>query len=130
MIVPGKAENCLSIDDLFLETMKIVELLMNCSYKCWMLFDPLFSQVNWCCTYEIVVGQLPMPKHLNNCFGVFGFSFGRPMNEDRCRIGVINPLGYINISAKECYKSLHSDIDQNNGEKKTENNLIIMVSRL
>ncbi len=34
------------------------------------------------------------------------------MNEDRCRIEVINPLGYINISAKGCYKALHSDIDQ------------------
>ena len=42
--------------------------------------------------------------------GVFGFNFGRPMNEDRCRIEVINPLGYINISAEGCYKTLHSDI--------------------
>jgi len=44
--------------------------------------------------------------------GVFGFSFGRPMNEDRCKIEMLNALGYINISAKGCYKDLHNDIDQ------------------
>ena len=44
--------------------------------------------------------------------GVTGFNFGRPMNEDRCRIEVINPLGYINTSAKGFYKALHSDIDK------------------
>ena len=37
------------------------------------------------------------------------------MNEDRCRIEVINPMGYINISEKGCYEALHSDIDQNIG---------------
>lgn len=34
------------------------------------------------------------------------------MNEDRCRIEILNPLGYINTLAKGYYKSLHSDIDQ------------------
>lgn len=53
-----------------------------------------------------------MPEHLNNCFRVLGFSFGRPMNEDRCRIYILNPLGNINILAKGCYKALHNDIDQ------------------
>jgi len=48
--------------------------------------------------------------------GVFGFSFGRPMNEDGCRIEEINPFGYINTSTKGCYKALLSDIDQNSGE--------------
>jgi len=38
------------------------------------------------------------------------------MNEDKCRIEVINPLGYINTSARGCYKALHNDIDQNSGE--------------
>ena len=52
------------------------------------------------------------------------------MNKDRCRIEVINPLGYINISVEGCYKALHSDIGQNNGEKKTAKNMIITVSRL
>ena len=52
------------------------------------------------------------------------------MNEDICRIEILNPLDNINISAKGCYKALHSDIDQNSGEKKTENNMIIIVSRL
>jgi len=62
--------------------------------------------------------------------GVFGLIFGRPMNEDRCRIEIINPLGYINILAKHCYKALHSDIDQSSGEKKTSKNMNITVSRL
>ena len=34
------------------------------------------------------------------------------MNEDRCRIEILNPLDNINISVKGCYKALHSDIDQ------------------
>jgi len=34
------------------------------------------------------------------------------MNEDKCRIEILNPLGYINISAKGYHKSLHSDIDK------------------
>ena len=52
------------------------------------------------------------------------------MNEDRCRIEEMNPLGYINTSAEGCYKTLHSDIDQNSGEQKTTNNMIITVSIL
>jgi len=38
------------------------------------------------------------------------------MYEDKCRIEIINTLGYINTSARGCYKELHSDIDQNSGE--------------
>ena len=34
------------------------------------------------------------------------------------------------VIAKGYYKALQSDIDQNSGEKKTENNMIITVSRL
>jgi len=34
------------------------------------------------------------------------------MNEDRCRIEILNPLDNINILAKRCYKASHSDIDQ------------------
>ena len=48
--------------------------------------------------------------------GFFGFNFGRPMKEDKCRINEINPLGYINTSAEGYYKALHSEIDQNSGE--------------
>ena len=39
------------------------------------------------------------------------------MNEDRCRSEILNPLDNINILVKGYYKALHSDIDQNNGEK-------------
>ena len=52
------------------------------------------------------------------------------MQEDRRRIKVINPLGYINTSTKGCYKALHGDIDHNSGEQKTTKNMIITVSRL
>ena len=52
------------------------------------------------------------------------------MNEYRCKIEVINPLGYINISAKGCYKALYNDIDQNSAEKKKKNNMIITDSRM
>ena len=38
------------------------------------------------------------------------------MKEDRCRIEVINPLGYINALVEGYYKALHSDIDQNSCE--------------
>ena len=34
------------------------------------------------------------------------------MNEDRRKIEVINSLGYINISAKGCFKASQSDIEQ------------------
>ena len=83
----------------------------------WMKFESLGMAPVWCCTYEIILGQATNAKASKIIvLGVFGFSFGRPMNEDRCRIEVINPSGYINTLAKGCYKVLHSDIDQNSGE--------------
>ena len=34
------------------------------------------------------------------------------MNENRCRIDILNPLDNISLSEKGCCKALHSDIDQ------------------
>ena len=49
---------------------------------------------------HIVVGQATNARASKIIIlGVLGFSFGRPMNEGKCRIEVINPLGYINISS-------------------------------
>lgn len=82
-----------------------------------MLLRSLATTPIWCCTSEIVVGQATNAKAYKIIIlGVFGFNFGRPIKEDKCRIEVINPLGYINTSAKGCYKALHNDIDQNSGE--------------